>query len=350
MLLTHPLNVFESDRAFFDPDNHSPFPMKRISPHPYEDIADIYLKMMYLGPFLNGKSITAYNMLLEAEKRVNPRDTYLVAYSSGNFLAALLGMAPIFKFAGVQPILPWDTPPAKLDQLRLFGAKQAIFTPATKTDVKMLGLDPADANFDSDGHLDGIEVARLLGKRRNWLVMDQYSDPANPAAHEKWTGKQILDQMNRDVDFVAAGLGTTGTTTGLKGCFSRLAPETVVVGVGLRAGEAVPGLRDKKRLSKTGFDYERYLDYYEEVDGGLSFSESLTRFLRPGSMGGPSTGSVSAGVGQLLERCRLDRALFRKLSHGKPKIKGVIVGMDTALLYSEKYSRDLSDKQLMPMI
>lgn len=343
------LNVYESDRDFYNPDKHPPFPMKRIKGHPYEDIADIDLKMLFMGPFLNGKFLTAFNLYLEAEKKYGSlQDKVVVAYSSGNFATAVFGMAPAFGAANVQLILPRDIAPVKLEQLRLFGINNFLLAPVTRREVLMLGIDPAAVVFDSEGLVNGVELARRMGDRPNWIVFDQYSDPANAAAHEKWTAPQIWEQTGHEVDVIAAGLGTTGTAVGLKNFYKVHSPDTLILGVAVSPEQAVPGIRTEKRLEETGFGYKNFVDQYKEVGANVSFLNSLIHLWRPGSMGGPSAGATLGGVFELCELCRKDSALFNKLRRGKEKLRAVVVGMDTALLYPEKYSRDLSEKQLLP--
>jgi cystathionine beta-synthase len=59
--------------------------------------------------------------------------------------------------------------------------------------------------------------------------VNQFSNPANPLAHETGTGPEIWAQMGHDVDAVVCGVGSGGTLTGLGRFFKRVAPHVEIV-------------------------------------------------------------------------------------------------------------------------
>ncbi len=63
---------------------------------------------------------------------------------------------------------------------------------------------------------DAVAKARQIVARRNDAVMlDQFSNPANPRLHERTTGPEIWDDTDGAVDIFVAGVGTGGTITGV---------------------------------------------------------------------------------------------------------------------------------------
>ncbi len=55
-----------------------------------------------------------------------------------------------------------------------------------------------------------------------YVLMRQFENPANPAIHERTTGREIWDDTAGDVDVLVAGVGTGGTLTGVSRYFEKV--------------------------------------------------------------------------------------------------------------------------------
>jgi cysteine synthase B len=138
----------------------------------------------------------------------------LLDATSGNtgIAYAMLGAALGF---GVTLCVPGSASPERRRILQVYGAE-------------LVETDPLEG---SDG---AILQARALAAERPELYFyaDQYSNPANPAAHEATTGPEILEDLaGRPLDLFVAGLGTSGTFVGTARYLRRASPRTRRVSV-----------------------------------------------------------------------------------------------------------------------
>ncbi|KAL6592257.1 hypothetical protein ACP70R_043043 [Stipagrostis hirtigluma subsp. patula] len=149
-------------------------------------------------PLSSVKDRSALRLIEDAEEKglISPGITTLVAVTSGNlgigvaFVAAQKG----YKFTAVMPAkIGID----KQTLLRYLGAE------VTLVDVAKHGF---------KGLLDKVE--QLKEEMENVYVVDQFTNPANPDAHFKWTGPEIWKDTEGKVDIFVAATGSGGTLTG----------------------------------------------------------------------------------------------------------------------------------------
>jgi cysteine synthase B len=165
-----------------------------------------------------------------------------------------------------------------------------------------------DALEGTDG---AIRRARDLATERPDLYhyVDQYSNPANPLAHERTTGPEILEALaGRPLDLFVAGLGTSGTFVGTSRFLRRASPGTRLVSVepegpfhgleGLKHMATAlvpaiydPGLADHRIGVRTeeAFGMTRRLAREEGLFVGPSSGAAVVAALRAASLTGAAT-------------------------------------------------------------
>lgn len=145
----------------------------------------------------------------------------------------------------------------------------------------------------------------------------------NWKSHIRWTGPQILKQLP-DINVICAGMGTSGTMTGLGTFFKDAKPSVFRLGyvhartsnqtrltshsVCTAAGDRVPGPRSYALLAPVEFPWRNAVDQIEEVGSGDSYSLSL-ELIRNGLVCGPSSGFNLQGLYQMLGKRKSEGTL-----------------------------------------
>lgn len=191
-----------------------------LSPSPS---ARLWAKLEGDNPTGSVKDRIALRMVEEAEARgeLTP-DRVLLEPTSGNTGIAL-AMVARRKGYRLVVVMPKNASRERVRVLRLFGA-EIVESPA------------------EEGTNGAVELARTLAEDPRYLMLFQYGNPANVAAHEEGTGPEILRDLPEVTHFVA-GLGTGGTLMGVGRCLKAHDPSIEIVAAEPQLGEDVYGLR-----------------------------------------------------------------------------------------------------------
>jgi cysteine synthase len=159
--------------------------------------ATVLLKLEFFNPFASVKDRIGRAMIETAESEgVFSPDTEIIEPTSGNTGIALAFVAAA-KGYRLTLTMPESMSLERRGMLQALGAK-LVLTPAKD------GMKGAIAKAD--------ELAAATP--HSW-VPRQFDNPANPAVHERTTGKEIWDDTDGRVDLIVAGVGTGGTITGV---------------------------------------------------------------------------------------------------------------------------------------
>jgi cysteine synthase B len=144
--------------------------------------------------------------------------------TSGNTGIAL---AMICRLRGyrLRAVMPESATPERADSLRMYGA-EIVWSPG---------------ELGSNG---AVALARELADADPDIYMPfQYANPANPDAHYRTTGPEIIDALGGRVDAFVAGLGTGGTLMGTGQALREANPAVKIIAAEPLQGDAVMGLR-----------------------------------------------------------------------------------------------------------
>ncbi|TYT75443.1 cysteine synthase A [Desulfobotulus mexicanus] len=173
----------------------------------------ILAKLEFFNPLGSVKDRIAESMISAAEKegKIGPGSAILEP-TSGNTGIALAAICAARGYR-LTLTMPESMSLERKKLLRYLGA-ELILTPAAA------------------GMAGAIEKAHdVLSKDRNIFMPDQFSNPANPAIHERTTAPEMDKASGGHIHALVAGVGTGGTLTGIGRYFKKTNPDFKVIAV-----------------------------------------------------------------------------------------------------------------------
>lgn len=259
----------------------------------------LFLKLENQNPGGSIKDRMARRIVDEAEKagQLKPGGMMIEA-TAGN---TGLGLALIASQRGYKLtlVIPDKMSQEKIQHLRALGAEVIL----TRSDV-------------GKGHPDyyADKAKAIAAATPGALYVNQFANPANPAAHEATTGPEIWEQMGHDVDAVVAGAGTGGTITGIARYMKQVSPKTEII-LADPKGSVLAAAANKQKWPEPGSYLVEGIgqDYVPEnldlslitkgytIDDDESITTAQQLLLKEGVLAGSSSGTLIAAA---LRYCR----------------------------------------------
>lgn len=263
--------------------------------------SELFLKLENQNPGGSIKDRIALSMIAAAEEEGKIRQgSTLVEATAGN---TGLGLALVAAQKGYKLILviPDKMSQEKVSHLRALGAQIVV----TRSDVEK-------------GHPEYYQdmAERISRETSDSFYINQFGNPANPAAHEQTTGPEIWEQMEHRVDAIVCGVGSGGTITGLSRYFSRVSPNTTFI-LADPVGSVLAGYIKTRKIGKAGSwfvegigedfippiaDLSRVSRAYT-IDDAESFATARELLRSEGILAGSSSGTLVAAALRYCQMC-----------------------------------------------
>jgi cysteine synthase B len=241
---------------------------------------ELWLKTEWANPGGSVKDRPALAIVRDAIERGELGDgRVLLDSTSGNtgIAYAMLGAAIGFPVALV---VPGSASEERKQILSAYGASIVL-------------SDPYDGSNGAIRHVRAMAAA----DPERYFYADQYSHPANPAAHYATTGPEIWRQTEGRITHFVAGLGTTGTLMGTGRYLKQRNPAVTLAGV--QPAESFHGIEGLKHLPTAIVPaiYDPAVpDRQLGLDTGEAFEIARELAAVEGLFAGTSTGAALAGA------------------------------------------------------
>jgi cysteine synthase len=253
--------------------------------------AEVLLKLEFFNPLASVKDRIGVSLIdaLEAAGKIKA-DTVLVEPTSGNTGIALAFVAAA---RGYRLILTMpESMSVERRKLLAFLGAELILTPAEK------GMRGAVARAEE-----------IVASTPNSIIPGQFTNPANPAVHERTTALEILSDTGGKLDALVVGVGTGGTITGCARVLKPRMPGLKIIAVEPSASPVLSGGQaGPHKIQGIGAGFipavmdTKVLDEVIKIDNDTAFTTSRKLAKLDGIPGGISTGANVAAALQVASR------------------------------------------------
>jgi len=259
--------------------------IKKLNPY-FPDIR-IFAKIEGQNPGGSIKDRPALYMINEAEKSGRlTKDKIIIKATSGNTGIALAMIAAI-KGYKIKLFMPECVSLERRKILESYGA-ELVLTPATE---------------NTDGAI--IRAKKLLNEYPDvYFMPDQFSNPANPLSHYHTTGPEILEQTNGKIDYLAVGLGSTGSLMGTSKFLKENIPNIQIVAIEPVIKHKIQGLKNMEESIVPSIFDPSIIDIHLYVNDEESFEYARLLSIKEGIFVGMSSGAALSGVIKLAEKIK----------------------------------------------
>ena len=243
----------------------------------------VLLKLEGNNPAGSVKDRPALNMIVQAELRgdIKPGDTLIEATSGNTGIA--LAMAAAIKGYRMILIMPDNATAERKASMQAYGAELILVT-------KSQGMEGAR------------DLALHMQQQGLGIVLDQFNNVDNPAAHLHSTGPEIWQQSHGRLTHFVSSMGTTGTIMGTSAFLKQQNPAIEIVGLQPSAGSSIPGIRRWPEEYLPGFFQRAKVDTVLDINEADAVATTRRLAREEGICAGVSSGGAVFAAIQIAEQ------------------------------------------------
>jgi len=249
-------------------------PMIKLSKILNNGDVNLFAKLEGQNPGGSIKDRTALYIIEQAEKRGELRQGKIILEATSGNMGIALAMIGAQKGYQVHIVMSEGMSKERKIMLRALGAKLILVD-------KRLGTEGA------------INKAKEIAKDSPFLYWfsDQFNNQDNVWAHYHGIAQEILNEVSH-IDYLVAGIGTSGTIIGIANRFKKDSPKTKIIGVFPPAGYKIQGLQNPQKDFNGDIYRDNVLDKRFYVSEEEAFAMARKVATKEGLFVGMSSGAA----------------------------------------------------------
>jgi cysteine synthase len=271
--------------------------------------ARIFAKLEFLNPGGSVKDRIAISMIEDAETRglLRPGGT-IVEPTSGNTGVALAMVAAVRGYRCIV-VMPEGYGHVKARIMKALGA-EVVRTPANE-------FMPA-----------AIRRAEEIARETGAYLPNQFANPVNPRTHYETTAREIWAELGDSIDAFVAGVGTSGTFSGIARFLTERNPRVLRVAADPQGSILGGGERGPHQVEGIGLSFfppildRSLIDEVEIVRDDEAFETCRTLAREEGLLVGGSSGVAAAAALRIARRLGPGKTVVTLFPDGAERYPG----------------------------
>lgn len=235
---------------------------------------NLYAKLEGYNPGGSIKDRVALYMVEQAEKRGELKPGKIILEATSGNMGIALAMVGACKGYEVQIVMSEGMSEERKAILKAFGAKLIL----------------TEKRFGTGGALSRAKEMVKNSPELYWFP-NQFNNADNVMSHYHGIAKEILEEVS-DIDYLIAGVGTSGTIIGVAKRLKKNSPKTKIVGVFPNAGYEIQGLQNPNKDFIGKIFREDMIDETLQVSKENAYSAARKAAKIEGLLVGMSSGAV----------------------------------------------------------
>jgi cysteine synthase B len=257
-------------------------PMIKINNFLQNNNIELFAKLEGQNPSGSIKDRIALAMIEQAEKEGKlTKEKIIIEPTSGNTGIAL-AMIGALKGYRVYVVMSKAVSVERQKMICVYGGKIIL----------------TDAKYGTDGAI--IQAHKLVDENPDkYFMPNQFSNEYNKLAHYKTTAKEIWEQMDGEIDYFVAALGTSGTIMGVGKALKEYDANIKIVEAHPTKGHYIQGLKNMTEAIVPSIYNRKLIDISIEIETEEALQMTRNIIKNTGVSVGMSSGAVVSVVKSL---------------------------------------------------